>query len=148
MIGDGLNNPVDEIITSVERRPLEQTIHVENMGQFDKGTQGAFRFEVKGMINGVARYVIEHITRIDDSCASDWPYPPEGQGCHQVQISASPCLNVSIHSEDPNEPGPAGGGNATAANRVVNAITAVCEAEARVITPLDLPQISGGPQLR
>jgi hypothetical protein len=53
-----------------------------------------------------------------------------------------------MHAEDPNEPGPAGGGNATAANRVVNAITAVCDAEAGVVTPLDLPLISGGAQLR
>ncbi|MFT4997769.1 MAG: hypothetical protein ACJA0M_001182 [Chitinophagales bacterium] len=148
MIGDGLDNPVDEVITQVERRPLEQTIQVAGMGQFDKGTQGAFRFEVKGMVNGVARYVVEHITRIDNRCAPDWPYPGEGHGCHQLKITGSPCLNVSMHAEDPNEPGPAGGGNATAANRVVNAITAVCDAEAGVVTPLDLPLISGGAQLR
>ena len=148
MIGDGLDNPVDEVITTVERRPLEQTIQVAGMGQFDKGSQGAFRFEVKGMVDGVARYVIEHITRIDDSCAPDWPYPPEGRGCHQIQITGSPCLHVSIHSEDPNEPGPAGGGNASAANRVVNAIAAVCDAQAGVITSLDLPTISGGAQLK
>ena len=25
------------------------------------------------------RLVVEHVTRIDDQCAPDWPYPPQGE---------------------------------------------------------------------
>ena len=39
------------------------------MGRFEAGTQGAFRFEVQGVVDGVPRLVVEHITRIDDACA-------------------------------------------------------------------------------
>jgi len=148
LLGDGLGRPVDAIETFVERRPLTRTLQVDGMGQFDAGTQGAFRFEVRGLSQGQALYVVEHVTRIDDACASDWPYPPEGRGCHRVRISGSPDLHVTIHGEDAHEPGPAGGGNATAANRIVNSIPAVCDAKPGVLTPLDLPVITGARQLR
>jgi hypothetical protein len=148
LLGDGLGRPVDRVETFVERRPLERTIEVERMGRFDAGTQGAFRFEVRGFSGGNPLYVVEHITRIDDACAPDWPYPPEGRGCHRVRISGTPDLHVSIHGDDASEPGPAGGGNASAANRIVNSIPAVCDAKPGVLTPLDLPLITGARQLR
>ncbi|HSB96872.1 MAG TPA: hypothetical protein VLC91_10500 [Spongiibacteraceae bacterium] len=148
LVGDGLGRPVEDIEIVVERRPLTRTIQVPGMGQFDEGTQGAFRFEVRGMCGGKALYVAEHITRIDDECAPDWPYPPEGRGCHRVIIKGNPDLHVTIHGEDAFEPGPAGGGNTTAANRLVNAIPAVCASQQNIVTPLDLPLITGGRQLR
>lgn len=148
ILGDGLDCPVEEVRTLVERRALERTIEVPGMGRFEQGTQGAFRFEVQGWCNGSARFVVEHITRIDDQCAPDWPYPASGRGCHQVIIRGSPDLHVSVHGADAHEPGPAGGGNASAANRIVNAVVAVCEAPAGVLTPLDLPAINGARQLR
>lgn len=148
IVADGMGQALDSVETFVERRPLEKTIQVDGMGQFDKGTQGAFRFEVRGMVNGKARFVIEHITRIDDDCAPDWPYPPVGRGCHQVVITGTPNLHVNIHGEDPVEPGPAGGGNASAANRLVNCIGAVCDADKGIVTALDLPLVHGGKQLK
>ncbi|TNF37022.1 MAG: dihydrodipicolinate reductase, partial [Gammaproteobacteria bacterium] len=59
-----------------------------------------------------------------------------------------PGLVVSLHGHDPVEPGPAGGGNCSAANRIVNAIPAVCDAAPGIVSPLDLPLIHGGPQMR
>jgi hypothetical protein len=148
LLGDGLGRPVDAIETFVERRPLERTLEVPGMGRFDAGTQGAFRFEVRGLCDGEPVYVVEHVTRIDDACAPDWPRPPEGGGCHRVHISGAPNLHVTIHGDDACEPGPAGGGNASAANRIVNSIVSVCAAQPGVLTPLDLPLITGARQLR
>lgn len=148
LVAASMDYPLDSIETQVERLPLETTIHVDGMGEFEAGTQGAFRFEVRGMRNGKARIVVEHITRIDKSCAPDWPYPPEGEGCHQTIIKGNPELIVSFHGHDPVEPGPAGGGNSSAANRIVNAIPAVCDAAPGIVTPLDLPLIHGGPQMQ
>ena len=138
MIADGLGYSLDGIETFVERRALDKDVWVEKMGRFEKGTQGAFRFEVRGLQAGVPRIVMEHITRIDDDCASDWPYPPEGRGCHQVLMRGNPDLTVSVHGHDAVEPGPAGGGNATAANRIVHAIPAVCAAKPGIVSALDL----------
>ena len=147
LVGAALGKPVERIEVQVERLPLERTIEVPGMGTFEAGTQGAFRFEVRGYHGGAPLYVLEHVTRIDDKCAPHWPYPPEGRGCHQVIISGDPDLHVSVHAEDHHEPGAAGGGNASAANWVVNAIPAVCAAPPGVVTHLDLPRISGAGQL-
>jgi hypothetical protein len=113
---------------------------------FRAGTQGAFRFEVAATA-GAVRFVLEHVTRIDDDCAPDWPYPPRGSGCHQVIISGNPTLHLNIHAEDRFEPGLAGGGNASAASWIVNAIPAVCAARPGLLTVLDLPRIDGAGQL-
>ena len=144
MVGDALGKSVDRIAVNVERRPLERTIEVEGMGSFEEGTQGAFRFEVVGYHGDTALSVLEHVTRIDDECAPDWPYPPEGRGCHQVIVSGDPTLHVSVHAEDSFEPGAAGGGNASAASWVVNAIPGVVAADPGVVTILDL-QVAGIP---
>ena len=118
------------------------------MGTFEAGTQGAFRFEVQGIVDGRPLLVVEHITRIDDDCAPDWPQSTSPGGEHRVRITGHPNLDVTIHGTEPGEPGAAGGGNATAANRIVNAIPAVCAAPAGPVSPLDLPPITGARQLR
>jgi hypothetical protein len=147
LVGEALGKPVEKLEVEVERLPLERTIEVAGMGTFEAGTQGAFRFEVRGYHGGHPLYALEHVTRIDDECAPHWPYPPEGRGCHQVIISGDPDLHVSVHAEDHHEPGAAGGGNASAANWVVNAIPAVCDARPGVVTQMDLPRITGAGQL-
>ena len=96
------------------------------MGRSRQGTQGAFRFEVQGIVDGHPLLVVEHVTRIDDDCAPDWPRSRSPGGEHRVVLSGHPNLEVSVHGTEPGEPGAAGGGNATAANRIVNAIPAVC----------------------
>jgi hypothetical protein len=148
LVGEALGKPVEKLEVKVERLPLERTIEVPGMGTFEAGTQGAFRFEVLGYHGGKPLYALEHVTRIDDACAPHWPYPPEGRGCHQVIISGDPDLHVSVHAEDHHEPSVAGGGNASAANWVVNALPAVCSARPGVVTVLDLPRITGAGQLR
>lgn len=148
LVGDSLGRPVEEIEVRVERLPLERTVNVPGMGTFEGGTQGAFRFEVLGYHGGDPLYALEHITRIDDDCAPHWPYPPEGRGCHQVIISGDPDLHLSVHGADRFEPGPAGGGNASAACWIVNALPAVCAAAPGVVTVLNLPRISGAAQIK
>lgn len=148
VLADGLGVELDDIVTEVEKRPLEKTVTVDGMGDFDEGTIGALRFQVKGIVGGQPLLVMEHYTRIDDDCAPDWPLPPHGQGVHRIKITGRPNLEVTVHGTEDGEPGAAGGGNATAANRLVNAIPAVCDAPAGVLHPLDLPTIFGGSQVR
>lgn len=147
VLADLLGVTVDEIEIAVERRPLEKAIEVPGMGTFEQGGQGAFRFEVRGIVGGRPLIVMEHITRIDDDCAPDWPQSGSPGGEHRVQITGHPNLTVSVHGTEPGESGAAGGGNATAANRIVNAIPAVVAAKAGPLSPLDLPPITGAAQL-
>lgn len=148
VLADGFQVELQEITTEVDKRPLEKNVFVEGMGDFETGTQGALRFEVKGIVNGKPLLVIEHVTRIDDDCAPEWPKnSPEG-GFHNVIITGDPCLTVSVHGEDPVDPGAASGGNFTAANRIVNAVIPVCEANPGIIHPLDLPTDLGSSQIK
>jgi hypothetical protein len=148
VLADLLDVQLDGIEIHVERRPLERTIDVPGMGVFEEGTQGAFRFEVQGIVGGRPLLVVEHVTRIDDACAPDWPRSASPGGEHKVLMKGHPNLEVSVHGTEPGEPGAAGGGNASAANRIVNAIPAVCAAAPGALSPLDLPPITGARQLR
>ncbi len=112
VLADLLGVSVERIEIHVERRPLERAIEVPGMGTFESGTQGAFRFEVRGIVAGRALLVVEHVTRIDDECAPDWPSSASPGGEHRVIIRGRPDIEVGVHSLDPGEPGPAAGGNA------------------------------------
>lgn len=148
ILADGFGVTLDRVETVVERRPLDRTIEVEGMGVFEQGSQGAFRFEVQGLVGDHPLFVVEHVTRIDDECAPDWPRPESGQGVHRVVVEGRPHLVVTVHGTEHGERGAAGGGNATAANRIVNAIPAVCAAPAGLIHPLHLGAIDPRAQLR
>jgi 2,4-diaminopentanoate dehydrogenase len=148
VLADLLGVELDSVTTSVERRPLERTIEVPGMGTFDQGSLGAFRFEVTGTVVGHPLLVMEHVTRIDDECAPDWPRPSSAGGEHRVLISGNPHLAVTVHGTQHGEPLGAGGGNATAANRIVNAIPAVCAAPPGPVGVPDLANITGAAQLR
>jgi 2,4-diaminopentanoate dehydrogenase len=147
VLAEMLEVELESVTTTVERRPLERTIDVPGMGVFEQGTQGAFRFEVQGNVGGRPFVVAEHITRIDDRCAPDWPQSSSPGGEHRIVMSGHPDLTVSVHGTEPGEPGAAGGGNASAANRIVNAIPAVCTAPPGPVSPVDLPFITGAAQV-
>ena len=138
-----------EIREEVETRPLPRSIEVPGMGVFDEGTLGAFRFEVQGWARGRAVFVIEHVTRIADDLAPEWPAASE-QGVHRVIIEGRPRLEVTLVARD-GSANPAEGGNATAAGRIVNAIPRVCALEPGIASALDVwpcgrgSCVSGGP---
>jgi hypothetical protein len=142
MIARAMGVGLDDIREVVERRPLERTV-TNQLGVFEAGTQGALRFEVQGLVGSKPRIVIEHVTRITDDVAPDWPRP-DGAGAHGVRITGRPSIALTIEAED--EKGDrAGGGNATAAARIANAIPFVCKAPPGLLDALAVPlQIGRG----
>src|SRR6201991_3099149 len=93
LIARGLGLEIDEITEEVERLPLEESVDTV-MGRFEKGTQGAFWLKVIGKSAGRERIVIDHITRIHESCAPDWPYPDQGVGDHRGIVHGDPELTL------------------------------------------------------
>jgi hypothetical protein len=138
MIARALDVELDEIRETLDRRPLEADV-TNALGHFAAGTQGALRFEVQGIVGGEPRIVIEHVTRIAAACAPDWPVPPDGgDGAHRVVIEGRPRIEVVVEATD--EGGNrAAGGNATAANRLVNAIPWLRAAPPGLYDGLDVP---------
>lgn len=138
MIARALGVELDELRETVDRRPLERDV-TNQLGDFAAGSQGALRFEVQGIVAGEPRIVVEHVTRIAGDCAPDWPTPPDGgDGAHRVVIEGRPRIEVSVEATD--EGGNrAAGGNATAANRLVNAIPWLRAAAPGLYDGLDVP---------
>ncbi|KAB2339213.1 NAD(P)H-dependent amine dehydrogenase family protein [Actinomadura rudentiformis] len=138
LIARALDVELDEIREIVARRELDTTVRTSTMGEFEKGTQGALRFEVQGIIDGEPRIVIEHVTRIHPSCAPDWPAPPDGDGAHRVIVEGDPRIEVTVEATD-EDGNRAAGGNATAVGRLVGAIDWLVAAEPGLYDALDVP---------
>ena len=136
LLARGLEVELEEIREVVDRRPLVETV-TNQLGVFEEGTLGAFRFEVQGVVAGKPALVIEHVTRIDDGVAPEWPNA-EGSGAHGVKITGHPNLEMRIEAEVV-AGDRASGGNATAAARVVNAIPRVCAAAPGLLDALTVP---------
>ncbi|SFB63854.1 hypothetical protein SAMN05216266_13812 [Amycolatopsis marina] len=138
LLARALDVTLDEIRETVHRRPLETAVGTRTMGEFAAGTQGAARFEVRGIVGGEPRIIIEHVTRIHPSCAPDWPQPPNSAGAHRVIIEGRPRIEVTVEATDEGENRSAGG-NATAVGRLVNAIDWLVDAEPGLYDALDVP---------
>ena len=78
----GLDVELDGTEESYERYPAPEDFEIPT-GTIAKGTQAALRFEVRGMKDGKAVVVLEHVTRLRDDLAPEWPQPA-GQGCYRV----------------------------------------------------------------
>ena len=142
LLARGLGLHLDEVREVVERLPLERDV-TNRLGLFERGTQGALRFEVQGLVGGAAKLVIEHVTRICEDIAPQWP-KPHGGGAHMVRITGQPNVELTIHADDARGDR-AGGGNAMAAARIVNAIPFVCNAAPGLLDALSVPlQIGRG----
>ncbi|MDJ0785515.1 MAG: diacylglycerol kinase [Myxococcota bacterium] len=140
LLAEGLGIELDEIREEFERLPAARDYETP-MGTIEKDTMAGLRFEVQGIVDGEPVLVVEHVTRMHDEVAPDWPQP-EGEGGYKVFVEGVPRMVCSLEMEDENGDH-ANGGVVLTATRLVNAIPAVCAAEPGLISPLDLPLIAG-----
>lgn len=112
-------------------------------GRVEAGTVSAMRFSAAAVIDGRPALKVEHITRLGENQAPDWP---TGRGW-RVTVEGLPSMvlesKIAIHGEDENDQGCLG-----TAMHAVHAVVPVCEAEPGVKTFLDLPTIMGRHALR
>ena len=138
MLAEGLGLELDEITQHYECLPAPRDLETP-MGTIAKGTRAALRFSVSGVVAGEPRLVVEHVTRMHDDLAPDWP---KSDGGYEVIIEGVPRMVCKLDMED--EHGDhAVGGVVLTATRLVNAIPAVVGAEPRPLTALDLPLVTG-----
>jgi 2,4-diaminopentanoate dehydrogenase len=102
------------------------------------GNVAAVRFGVEGIRDGEVVITMEHVNRLTEVAAPQWPYPPDGRpGVHRVIVEGDPGVEINTHvggwGTDHNQ----GGVVATAA-RPINAIEAVCRAHAGILAAHDL----------
>jgi 2,4-diaminopentanoate dehydrogenase len=136
----GLGVEVEQIRETHEKWAATETFTVPS-GTVEQGTMAGLRFEVQGIVGGQPRVVVEHVTRMHDAAAPDWPQP-SGQGSYRVLLEGDPKIKVELEFVAENGDHNAGGLLMTAM-RVLNAIPAVCGAPPGLLSPLDLPLVTG-----
>lgn len=136
-VAAGLGVELEKVYEVHERLPLEEDI-TNVMGVFKKGTTGAMRFEVRGVIDGRDVIILEHVTRLTDDIAPDWP---QGKG-YRTFIEGEPRMVISMDMEDKNGDHAIAGVIQTA-TAIVNAIPAVVQHNGGMLAAMDLPKITG-----
>ena len=137
----GLDVELDSIEEWYERLPAAETFEVDS-GTIEKGTAAALHFEVRGMRDGRAVIVLEHVTRLHDDLAPEWPQPAGSRllpGDHHAASPTTPSTSSCSGSDGDHNTA----GLKATAMRLVNAIPAVVEAAPGLLTALDLPPIFG-----
>jgi len=139
-IAAGLGVEIDEITEWYEKVPAPETFVVPS-GKVEAGTMAGLRFEVRAIVGGEPRIIVEHITRLRSDIAPGWP-PMPGKGGYVVEITGSPDIRCTLEMEgdggDENS-----GGLIVTAMRLLNAIPAVVQAEPGLLSALDLPLVTG-----
>ena len=139
-IAAGLGVELDDMRESHERLPAPETIDL-GFGVVEAGTTAALRFQLEGLVDGRPVVVLEHVTRLDDALAPEWPQPV-GHSGYRVIVTGNPNYTLDLQmmgdDGDHNTAGLVG-----TAGRIVNAIPAVCEAEPGLLSVLDLPLVTG-----
>lgn len=136
----GLDITLDAITEEHERVPAPSAFDIA-AGRIPEGGVAALRFEVRGMVEGRAVIVIEHITRLRDDLRPDWPRAAQEGGSYRVEITGEPSYHVDIcptsKKGDHNH-----AAIVAAAGRIVNAIPAVIAASPGIRSTLDLPLVT------
>jgi 4-hydroxy-tetrahydrodipicolinate reductase len=140
LLANGLGLTLDRIDESYERSPAPEDFEIPT-GLIREGTQAALRFEVSGISDGRAVVVLEHVTRLRDDLAPDWPQPA-GHGCYRVVVTGEPMYTVDLQLLGTDGDHNTAGLKATAM-ALVNAVPAVVTAPAGLLTALSLPPITG-----
>ena len=152
-LADGLGVRLDDIKETVERIPADFSFDTPT-GRIAAGTIAAMRSTLTGYVDGNPTLVIDHVSRMHDDIAPDWPQPhisiqpndlgyggASGRGVYRVEIEGSPSMRCEFEMADDHDHDL--GARMAGASRMVNAIPAVCAAKPGLLSALDLPLITG-----
>ena len=143
LVADALDVALDEIREVHDRRVAETSFETA-VAKVEAGTVAAVRFRVEGWAAGEPVIVAEHVNRVRDDVAPDWPRlaPPKTSG-YRVEIAGTPSFACELELAGDDGDHNTAGITATAA-RLVNAIPAVCAAPPGLLSALDLPITTRG----
>jgi hypothetical protein len=154
----GLGVKIDHIDENVERVAAETAFDTPT-GHIAAGTIAAMRSTLTGYVDGTTTFVVDHVTRMHDDIAPDWPQPhisieprdfgygaASGRGAYRVEVEGSPSMRCELELADHHDHDL--GARMAGASRMVNAVPAVCEARPGLLTALDLPLVTGAGLVR
>lgn len=140
LVADGMGLPLDRVEISLEKWLATERYEVAS-GRIEPGTVGGMRFKLAGIVGGEERVLLEHITRMGEGSAPDWPRHPSPHGGYRVIVDGLPTYTVDIemHGRGNNMRGL----TYATVMRELNAIPAVIAAPAGLLSTLDLPLVTG-----
>ncbi|OBJ57376.1 dihydrodipicolinate reductase [Mycobacterium sp. 1423905.2] len=154
----GLGIKLDHVEESNERLPAPESFDTPT-GHIAAGSIAAMRSTLTGYVGDKATLVVDHVTRMRDDIAPDWPQPhisiepkdlgyglASGRGCYRVEIEGSPTMRCEFEMADDRDHDL--GARIAGASRMVNAIPAVCAARPGLLSALDLPLVTGAGLVR
>ena len=113
-------------------------------GIIEPGDVAAVRFTINGIYQGETRIQLEHVNRIGNDAAPDWPSGNEND-VYRVDIEGTPSIFQETAFRAPTVPGrdAAAAGCLATGMRALNAVPAVNDLSPGWVTALDLPPIAG-----
>lgn len=106
-----------------------------------QGTGAGIRFKITGIHAGREVCIIEHVTRMREDIAPEWPQP-SGRGGYRVSVTGEPSLTLDLQLSDRHGDHVNAACLATAM-RLINAVPAVVQARPGHISIYDLPLLTG-----
>ncbi|MBI2706692.1 MAG: diacylglycerol kinase [Actinobacteria bacterium] len=137
----GLGIEVERIDEWFERWEAPQRYETA-VGPIEAGTMAGLHFELRGIVDGEPKIIIEHVTRMHNDAAPDWPKGNNPQGGYRVVVKGNPTYTMDLEIEGDDGDHNTGGLVGTAM-RILNAIPAVVAAEPGLLSALDLPLVTG-----
>ncbi|MGO9355500.1 MAG: dihydrodipicolinate reductase, partial [Mycobacterium sp.] len=154
----GLGTKIDHIEESNERIPATESFDTPT-GHIAAGTIAAMRSTLTGYVGAKATFVVDHVTRMRDDIAPDWPQPhitiepkdlgyglASGRGVYRIEIEGSPSMRCEFEMADDHDHDL--GARIAGSSRMVNAIPAVYAARPGLLSALDLPLVTGAGLVR
>lgn len=142
LVADGLEATIEDLSFDRQVWVTDEAFDVA-AGRIEVGTVAAMRFSAMAVVEGREALTVEHITRLSDEAAPDWP---SGRGW-KVSIEGRPSMvleaRIGVHGEDHNDQACLG-----TTMHAVHAVAPVCEAAPGIKTFLDLPMVVGRRILR
>ena len=124
-----------------ERRAFDRELDGVAGRTFAAGTQTGLRFVVRGMVGNDAVIVLEHVTRLRDDIAVDWPVQ-QGEGGYRITISGESTIECTFHAVGSDRTRNTGGLVVTA-TKLLNSIPDVVAAPSGIVTVNDIPFPTG-----
>ena len=143
MIASAVGVTLDRIDTVYEKWAAPSQIAYQ-LGVIEPGECAAVRFEIRGWVGDEARIVIEHVNRITNAAAPDWPRAASVENdAYRIIVKGSPNIVQETVFRDAVDGDPVSGGCLATGMRAVNAVPYLDDLPARLVSALDLPLIPG-----
>jgi 2,4-diaminopentanoate dehydrogenase len=149
----GLGVHIDDLAEQNERIATDEAFDTPT-GHIAAGTIAAMRSTLTGYVDDRPTLVVDHVTRMRDDIAPDWPQPhiaippkdlgygkASGRGVYRVEIEGSPTIRCELELAEDHDHDL--GARMAGSARMVNAIPAVYAAAPGLLSALDLPLVTG-----